>query len=123
MIRLPPRSTRTDTLFPYTTLFRSFGSVTLEATPDIAEKIAVAQNMGTLSLALRPPAETSGDLEAAIASGENDVPAGGGPGAEKKHLAPATRLPGAGPHPATSGGHGTPTRVARQKAGEGIREG
>src|SRR3546814_10715284 len=25
MIRLPPRSTRTDTLFPYTTLFRSVG--------------------------------------------------------------------------------------------------
>src|SRR3546814_10204106 len=28
MIRRPPRSTRTDTLFPYTTLFRSGGSVT-----------------------------------------------------------------------------------------------
>src|SRR3546814_2250274 len=30
MIRRPPRSTRTDTLFPYTTLFRSggFGSAT-----------------------------------------------------------------------------------------------
>src|SRR3546814_3596718 len=28
MIRRPPRSTRTDTLFPYTTLFRS--SITLE---------------------------------------------------------------------------------------------
>src|SRR3546814_20448425 len=26
MIRRPPRSTRTDTLFPYTTLFRSQGS-------------------------------------------------------------------------------------------------
>src|SRR3546814_7017327 len=26
MIRLPPRSTRTDTLFPYTTLFRSSSS-------------------------------------------------------------------------------------------------
>src|SRR3546814_11848606 len=26
MIRRPPRSTRTDTLFPYTTLFRSHGS-------------------------------------------------------------------------------------------------
>src|SRR3546814_4336858 len=26
MIRRPPRSTRTDTLFPYTTLFRSFRS-------------------------------------------------------------------------------------------------
>src|SRR3546814_6610985 len=30
MIRRPPRSTRTDTLFPYTTLFRS----TLKALPD-----------------------------------------------------------------------------------------
>src|SRR3546814_11232123 len=27
MIRRPPRSTRTDTLFPYTTLFRSFYDV------------------------------------------------------------------------------------------------
>src|SRR3546814_15276243 len=26
MIRRPPRSTRTDTLFPYTTLFRSFST-------------------------------------------------------------------------------------------------
>src|SRR3546814_18736260 len=28
MIRRPPRSTRTDTLFPYTTLFRSEGALT-----------------------------------------------------------------------------------------------
>src|SRR3546814_10746993 len=27
MIRRPPRSTRTDTLFPYTTLFRSIGQL------------------------------------------------------------------------------------------------
>src|SRR3546814_3189765 len=27
MIRRPPRSTRTDTLFPYTTLFRSAGTI------------------------------------------------------------------------------------------------
>src|SRR3546814_11612757 len=27
MIRRPPRTTRTDTLFPYTTLFRSVGGV------------------------------------------------------------------------------------------------
>src|SRR3546814_14271693 len=27
MIRRPPRSTRTDTLFPYTTLFRSVGNM------------------------------------------------------------------------------------------------
>src|SRR3546814_9280862 len=30
MIRRPPRSTRTDTLFPYTTLFRSGGAVEAE---------------------------------------------------------------------------------------------
>src|SRR3546814_6220546 len=29
MIRRPPRSTRTDTLFPYTTLFRSPGRIML----------------------------------------------------------------------------------------------
>src|SRR3546814_18156367 len=33
MIRRPPRSTRTDTLFPYTTLFRSHISVQKERTP------------------------------------------------------------------------------------------
>src|SRR3546814_7948535 len=33
MIRRPPRSTRTDTLFPYTTLFRSHGRTSL-ALPD-----------------------------------------------------------------------------------------
>src|SRR3546814_3223160 len=32
MIRRPPRSTRTDTLFPYTTLFRSPGSLLSAAT-------------------------------------------------------------------------------------------
>src|SRR3546814_11602270 len=37
MIRLPPRSTRTDTLFPYTTLFRSTGRlVEIRADPERA---------------------------------------------------------------------------------------
>src|SRR3546814_6447052 len=31
MLRLPPRSTRTDTLFPYTTLFRSIAPLQLRA--------------------------------------------------------------------------------------------
>src|SRR3546814_18887474 len=31
MIRRPPRSTRTDTLFPYTTLFRSYHQIGLGA--------------------------------------------------------------------------------------------
>src|SRR3546814_9320243 len=34
MIRLPPRSTRTDTLFPYTTLFRSAQEEELVHLPD-----------------------------------------------------------------------------------------
>src|SRR3546814_3935193 len=38
MIRRPPRSTRTDTLFPYTTLFRSTG-----ATPDFTHRCQHAE--------------------------------------------------------------------------------
>src|SRR3546814_19577032 len=37
MIRRPPRSTRTDTLFPYTTLFRSHGRAAVEDLVDEAE--------------------------------------------------------------------------------------
>src|SRR3546814_17335034 len=36
MIRRPPRSTRTDTLFPYTTLFRSPGASLRSLRPPIA---------------------------------------------------------------------------------------
>jgi pilus assembly protein CpaB len=72
---------------------RTFGSVTLEATPDLAERIAVAQNMGKLSLALRPLAESSGELEAAIASGEISVPEKGGTEAERRMLAQAQARP------------------------------
>src|SRR3546814_4720528 len=47
MIRRPPRSTRTDTLFPYTTLFRS---LTLRYgyldDPDIPRGINVARDQG-----------------------------------------------------------------------------
>src|SRR3546814_16914452 len=35
MIRPPPRSTRTDTLFPYTTLFRSKWRFPVQVLPDI----------------------------------------------------------------------------------------
>src|SRR3546814_1815829 len=38
MIRRPPRSTRTDTLFPYTTLFRSSMLVTQAEIDSLAEK-------------------------------------------------------------------------------------
>src|SRR3546814_5550181 len=38
MIRRPPRSTRTDTLFPYTTLFRSFLALHLLGLRDAARR-------------------------------------------------------------------------------------
>ena len=72
---------------------RTFGSVTLEATPDIAERIAVAENMGKLSLALRPLAENTGELEAAIASGDVNVPTKGGSAAERRMMADAAGRP------------------------------
>ena len=83
---------------------RTFGSVTLEATPEIAEKIAVAQGMGRISLALRPLAESAGELDAAIASGEIEVPTSGGTAAERKMLAQAATRPVANRSSATTGG-------------------
>ncbi|SFR82515.1 Flp pilus assembly protein CpaB [Sphingomonas jatrophae] len=64
----------------------TFSTVTLEVTPRIAEKIAVAQSVGTLSLALRPLADNTAELEAAIAAGDVKVPETDDPRAEKKML-------------------------------------
>src|SRR3546814_14104241 len=48
MIRRPPRSTRTDTLFPYTTLFRSHRAAGL---PSLAMVIEEALGLGVTLLA------------------------------------------------------------------------
>lgn len=56
------------------TVVRAFRTVTLEVTPRIAEKVAVAQTIGTLSLSLRSIADNQGELEKAIASGDVKVP-------------------------------------------------
>ena len=50
------------------TVVREFKTVTLEVTPKIAEKIAVAQTIGTLSLSLRAISDNQGELERAIAA-------------------------------------------------------
>src|SRR3546814_19776576 len=45
MIRRPPRSTRTDTLFPYTTLFRSRSKCgSTESCSDTTERPAMKKN-------------------------------------------------------------------------------
>jgi pilus assembly protein CpaB len=60
--------------------------VTFEATPKIAEKIAVAQTIGQMSLSLRSLADNNAELERAIAAGEVTVPHNGDPHAERQML-------------------------------------
>ncbi|MEO5586814.1 MAG: Flp pilus assembly protein CpaB [Novosphingobium sp.] len=55
---------------------RDSKTVTLEVTPRIAEKIQVAETIGSLSLSLRSIADNQSELERAIASGSVKVPAG-----------------------------------------------
>src|SRR3546814_16685838 len=50
MIRRPPRSTRTDTLFPYTTLFRSF-TLTLSDSGPVEFQIDAAALSDTAGVA------------------------------------------------------------------------
>lgn len=75
------------------TVVATFSTVTLEATPSIAEKIAVAQQVGSLSLSLRSIADNAADLEEAIASGAVDVPEGNDPAAEKAMIARVAARP------------------------------
>ena len=56
------------------TVVKNFRTVTLEVTPRIAEKIAVAEKIGELSLALRSIADNQSELERALAAGEIDLP-------------------------------------------------
>ena len=53
----------------------TFSNVTLETTPKLSEKIAVAQTVGALSLSLRPIADDRMELERQIAAGEIEAPA------------------------------------------------
>src|SRR3546814_16732478 len=55
MIRRPPRSTRTDTLFPYTTLFRS-RTPAISARPELETRPRrmIAEPAATIALAAPP---------------------------------------------------------------------
>ena len=78
------------------TIVRTFSNVTVEATPKIAEQIAVAQTLGSLSLSLRSLADNGQELEQAIASGEVRVPEGANPKAEKAMLVQLASQPQTG---------------------------
>ncbi|WBY09603.1 Flp pilus assembly protein CpaB [Sphingomonas sp. 7/4-4] len=90
------------------TVVTTYSNVTVEATPKIAEKIAVAQTVGQLSLSLRSIADNQSDLEQAIANGDVDVPADGDPKKEKEMMARVAARPMEG-----AGGFATGADVSR----------
>jgi pilus assembly protein CpaB len=71
-------------------------TVTLEATPQIAERIAVARSVGTISLSLRSLAENASELDEAIASGNVNVPRDGDARGERSMLRRAANRPQVG---------------------------
>jgi pilus assembly protein CpaB len=75
------------------TSVRTFTNVTFEVTPRIAEKVAVAQSIGTLSLSLRSIADNAADLERAVAAGDIKVPANVNPAQERQMLLAYTDRP------------------------------
>src|SRR3546814_12932929 len=71
MIRRPPRSTRTDTLFPYTTLFRSDGRHRVRGDQrrhlgdrGLAEGIEIIHEKASHKYSLRAAGAGGGDAEA-----------------------------------------------------------
>src|SRR3546814_17016770 len=73
MIRRPPRSTRTDTLFPYTTLFRSRSSATAAAAAGSAASSAARR---ALSVGSNSPLPLAGGVGGGLVSSEaaSDTP-------------------------------------------------
>src|SRR3546814_9755827 len=65
MVRRSPRSTRTDTLFPYTALFRSWREVDLLHRPGVADGVAV--HLVELRVAHRAKGEFEARVEQELA--------------------------------------------------------
>ncbi|KQN29418.1 Flp pilus assembly protein CpaB [Sphingomonas sp. Leaf38] len=97
-IRVLATDQRTDNLVGEDgkTQVRTFSNVTIEATPKMAEQVAVAQTLGSLSLSLRSIADNSTELEEAIALGAVKVPDGNDPKAEKAMMVRLASQPSAG---------------------------
>ncbi|MGB3753789.1 MAG: Flp pilus assembly protein CpaB [Parerythrobacter sp.] len=87
------QATTQDTTEAGDTVVRTARTVTLEVTPRIAEKVAVAQTIGTLSLSLRSIADNQSELERAIAAGDIKVPDNATPEQEEAILKAAMSRP------------------------------
>jgi len=86
------------------TIVRKFSMVTMEVTPQLAEKVSVAQTLGTLSLSLRSLADNQSELENAIANGSVTIPEDATPAEEEKILRQAMSRPKAGRTTYVTGG-------------------
>jgi pilus assembly protein CpaB len=98
------QSTESTTTPEGKTVVTEFRTITLEVTPRIAEKISVAQTIGTLSIVLRSIADNQGDLERAIAAGEVDLPANASKEDEERLLRRAMATPQDGASSFVTGG-------------------
>ena len=87
------QSTTTETGEDGKTVVKEYRTVTLEVTPRIAEKIAVAQTLGTIGLSLRSIADNQTDLERAVASGDVVVPDNATPEEEERLIKAAMARP------------------------------
>ena len=68
-------------------VIEKYSNVTLEVTPKLAEKIAVAQAVGSLSLALRSITDSAQDIDTAVANGDIRLPQGMSASQEQQALA------------------------------------
>ncbi|EGD57300.1 Flp pilus assembly CpaB [Novosphingobium nitrogenifigens DSM 19370] len=86
------QSTDQETVDGHTRV-KGFSLVTVEATPKIAEELAVAESIGTISLSLRSIADNSSELEQAVASGQVKFPAGASKAEEDRLIKAAMGKP------------------------------
>ena len=86
------------------TVVDEYKLVTIEATPRIAEKITVAQSIGTISLSLRALTDNAAELELAMASGEVNIPEGATAEEEQAIMRQVTQRPSAGRSTYATGG-------------------
>ncbi|QDK33296.1 MULTISPECIES: Flp pilus assembly protein CpaB [Sphingomonadaceae] len=75
------------------TVVKAVSTVTLEVSPRIAEKVAVAQELGTISLSLRSIADNQGEFERILAAGQVKVPEGATKAQEEQIMRTAMTQP------------------------------
>ncbi len=86
------------------TIVSNYKLVTLEVTPRLAEKITVAQAIGTISLSLRALSDSAEAVESALASGSIKIPRGATPEQEEKILKSIAQRPSSGATTFATGG-------------------